>query len=58
MGGSGEGVEGVISWILVVPARAVGMEFAYGLGGFEKKQTGFSRIHPFLLFLFLVLRGG
>ena len=50
MGGSGEGVEGMISWILVVPARAVGMGFAYTLG-----CLGEFEIHDFLIRLFLFL---
>ena len=48
----------MISWILVVPARAVGMEFAYGLGGFEKKTNRvFSDPPLFIVFVFGFERG-
>ena len=54
MGGSGEGVEWMISWIWVVPARAVGMGFADSLGVFEESTNRvFSDPPLFIVFVFL-----
>ena len=48
----------MISWILVVPARAVGMGFAYGLGRFEKNTNRvFSDPPLFIVVVFGFERG-
>ena len=58
MGGSGEGAEWMISWIWVVPARAVGMGFADSLGVFEESTNRvFSDPPLFIVFVFCFERG-
>ena len=48
----------VTSWIWEVSARAVGMGFAYGLGGFERFQNGVFSDPPFsIVFVFDFERG-
>ena len=58
MGGSGEGVEVVTSWIWEVSARAVGMGFAYDLGGLGEFEIRVFRISLFLFVFFLISKGG
>ena len=46
------------SSFLEVPARAMGMGFAYGLGGSGRFPIQFFQIRPFLFVIFLCFGGG
>ena len=46
------------SWFLEVPARAMGMGFAYGLGGSGRFPIQFFQIRPFLFVIFFVFWWG
>ena len=46
------------SWIWEVSARAVGMGFAYGLGGLGEFEIRIFRISLFFFVFFLISKGG